>query len=1042
MTTEHSQIQQLVEKYEHLSVDERDAFTEQDVGTKFILPLLDLLGWDTQDINQVREQRRTRSGPSDYELLSNNQIKIVVEIKRFTTSLDGEYHDKRHPDKKESFPEQAIRYAWHLKTDWVILTNFKELRIYHSNCKNPQDGLVLDISVSDMVEKISELMLVSRGKVELGILDTLKVKRGRKTIDEEILDDLTDIRKMLQEEANHGNMDLNSLRNIIQQFMDRLLVIRVSEDRGILGSDMLLKYLNLWQNQGLDSFFANRLRLTFQEFGDVYDTRLFEENELDKITFSNQVLTKTINILYKYNFDLIDSDILGSVYENYLTISLMETEQGDLKIVDDNKDRQKEKGAYYTPRHLIDFILSETLGKKLKECKIPEDVAKIKILDTSCGSGSFLIKAFDLLFEWYTKYNQNLETAHKGNLDGLTGCIVDPERQILRNNLFGTDIDHQAAEIASVNLMLKAMRKGERLEPILGNNIRVGNALVTGVENDFEKLDEDVKRNMRAFDYNKFDNTKFDIIVGNPPYFKVDSNNPIRISEQYTQVQKGQSVNIAMMFIHKSIQLLNENGYLGLVIPKMCSYTNGWSKIRNHIFKNILLTNIIDCKQAFDKVLLEQILLIGRAVNVKEFQDDTYRIGVATQNGISSDASISQKLSVTNDFLFLESNSMAYDIRDKILLKSTMFSDISAFMSLSGEGIQSKHQWDSEKTDDSIKFIGGAQIARYFVDEKDFFSRNSNVAKIYAKKLKTLDKPHIVCQRICAHITTPEPHLILMFGFDDKGSLAANTVTHILSNEDKTKKMTQYALLGILNSKMISYYAYKFIYSNAMRSMDLYIAYLNKIPIPNMSKDKYDEIESLVKDHLEHVKNSTRIKPKIKNYLISPTYAKFSLKEYYKRFDDKDRELIDSNTEGIISKIHTKSENRWITFSVDYQSSKSPITKMTDVLKIRVDDEILLSYLLHSFNNPKLTNKKKRLVDQILDMKTNGYGETYEEHMSELRHMLEGYLISFKKFKKWSDEFIMREKQIDQIVYDSVGLTNEEICLIEKNSRSYEWNNY
>ena len=118
-------IADLVKRLEQVIKSGKEAtFSEADVSSKFILPFLDALGWDTKDIDQVKEQRRTLSGPVDYTLSVNRKPRLLLELKKFDEQLDGyrEVHGR-----KETFPEQATRYAWHLKVEWVVLTNFKEI---------------------------------------------------------------------------------------------------------------------------------------------------------------------------------------------------------------------------------------------------------------------------------------------------------------------------------------------------------------------------------------------------------------------------------------------------------------------------------------------------------------------------------------------------------------------------------------------------------------------------------------------------------------------------------------------------------------------------------------------------------------------------------------------------------------------------------------------------------------------------------------------------------------------------------------------------
>lgn len=119
----------------------------------------------------------------------------------------------------------------------------------------------------------------------------------------------------------------------------------------------------------------------------------------------------------------------------------------------------------------------------MHNCKDINEIQNIKILDPSCGSGSFLIKAFDQVEHHYNLYNLKLtkEIKKKGadlSLSHYQGLISHIKNRVLTENIFGVDNDQQATEIAAVNLMLKTMMIGEKLPTILGKNIKYGNSLV------------------------------------------------------------------------------------------------------------------------------------------------------------------------------------------------------------------------------------------------------------------------------------------------------------------------------------------------------------------------------------------------------------------------------------------------------------------------------------------------------------------------------------------------------------------------------------
>jgi len=836
-----AKLAELVNRFEQIIKSEKEAaFSEADVSSKFILPLLDTLGWDTKNIDEVKEQRRTLSGSVDYTLAINRKPRLLLELKRFTEDLDG-YRDVR--GHKETFPEQATRYAWHLKVEWVILTNFKEIRLYNSYYKNPTDGLRLQVRYNRFVSDLDRLWTISRPCVESGELDKIEKKAERKNIDEAILEDLLEIRRLFSGNIRSKNpsLPIESVRENVQRIMDRLIVIRVAEDRGIIGFESLHKELESWKNRGLPTSFMRSLKNIFRDFDEVYNTKLFEPHSCEDLSVDNDVLETVIDILYRYNFDLISADVLGAIYEDYLGHVLEEKITGGVQIIESSEARKKE-GIYYTPTHLVEYVVTETLGELLKKCKTPIEVSKIKVLDPACGSGSFLIKAFDVFKQWYDDYNRKLNS-RGGSLDAHFHTVTDVERRILADNLFGIDIDPQAAEIASVNLMLKALRRGEKLPQILGQNIKIGNSLVTGLEEQFDALPAEAKEGLRPLMMEQkflgiFATGGFDAIIGNPPYYKVRKTNPIRISSSFNAVKSG-PVNAAMMFIDRAIRLSKREGYIGLVLPKMLTYTKGWRGSRRKVFEN-KIRSIIDCQEAFEGVLLEQILLTLEKTLPDE--SHTYRVGEAKGlNILVSPKTVFQRLATQEDFLFLEPSDVAYEIREKMLDRTVELRKICNI--ILGEGIQSYKCWHRLPKPSDLRILRGNDVQMWHIRDCLYFSPTVPEMQNFKDNIDQLSIPHIVVQRIVAHIRHPKPHIILMAAYDKNGPFAFNTVVHILLTDSSYDYRY---ILGLLNSKLFSFYAYKFIYNNAIRSMDFYKDYAGRLPVMPLPSSDQKEISDIV----------------------------------------------------------------------------------------------------------------------------------------------------------------------------------------------------
>ncbi len=1013
---------------------ERD-FSEDDVSSKFILPLLKSLGWGIDNIDEVKEQRRTLTGPVDYSLQIDKKPKLLLELKKLTEDLDG-YREVR--GRKETFPEQATHYGWYLKVEWVILTNFKEIRLYNSYYKNPPDGLRLRLRYDDYHNNFDLLWLLSRESVSSGELDKIERKAERKNIDQAILEDLLEIRSILtlNIRKNDSSINLELVRQYVQRIMDRLLVLRVAEDRGVMGFESLNKELSQWKARDLPTPFMGRVKTLFREFDESYDTKLFEPDPCEDIKIDNTTLERVIDLLYQYNFDLLDADVLGAIYEDYIGRILRETENKGIQI-SESPEVKKREGIYYTPTYLAEYIVRGTLGEVLKNCRSPDEVSRIKIIDPACGSGSFLIKAFDVVKEWYLNYNDRLEKENKSSLDSHVDRVIDLDRRILRDNLFGVDIDAQAGEIASVNLTLKALRRGERLPPILGQNIRVGNSLVDGSESDFGKLSERTKTLLRPFDWkvsfpDVFQSGGFDVVIGNPPYFKVRKDNPIRVSRSFKAIQSG-PVNSAMMFIDRATELTKPNGFLGLVLPKMLTYTKGWRGARSRLFP-YTLKSLIDCQEAFEGVLLEQILLVVQKSEV--LPEAEYSVGGAKGTVITtSKMRIPQKLARDEDFMFLELHEIAYALRRKMLEGTEPLGKICNI--ILGEGIQSYPCWRESPKSGDLPILRGDDVQIWHLRGSLFFSPHAPELAPFRDEMAQLHKPHIVAQRIVAHIRNPCPHIILMATYDSRGSFAFNTAVHFLVTD---ARFDHRYILALLNSKLFSYYAYKFIYNNAVRSMDFYKDYAERLPIRPVPKSKQEYIGRIVDRILDHFGAGSRTSPVYRKYLTEKITSYSEFGDYYRKLDPTFRDPRDATTEGSIRQLEVIEKGDWLSFQVEYvDTSRHRIVSNHEVLRCRFPDRAIRTFLALEITRRGPSAKGKRILDKILAARVPAFSPSHEKNLELVRKQLGPYLNDYDNHRKWEEEYETSDGLLNQVVYNIYGLSQEETQHVETNSRRAGW---
>lgn len=596
-------IEDLVDKYQSLTPTKQKQKDESKVRQHYINPLLRALGWDTTT-DQVKPEQRTLVGRADYALRLNGREQFFIETKAFTKSLDGSR--RVDSDTEQSYIEQAIDYAWHQGCDWAVLTNFKEIRLYftHVNKDNLEKGLVFKLSVDDYLsdEGLENLLTLSKSAVDNGSLDRLERARERDTVTEEILNVLSESRRRLTLDIHdsHPELEMDELRDGVQRILDRVVVMRVAEDREIIPADSLLHIWQTWEKTAInpdERTLVGDLKGTFRDFDSVYNSELFADHPCEGYEISNQVLADIIDSLYDYNFEYIDADVLGRIYEDYLGHAI-DDKADDLELVKSPDERQEE-GIYYTPVPVVEYIVESVLGERIeaimdavreeleqenpdfdparKEFNRIEDIA---VLDVTCGSGSFLIKAFDLIVSAYEEYQDLARSANGGiGVQEYSSAQIIPsgyKREILQNNIFGVDLDYQATEIASVNLLLQALDEGEKLPKILEDNIKSGNSLLNDApEHISETLDISVTEAeaMGAFDWEtEFEQIftergGFDVIVGNPPWgAEMDEYESWLESDEGYELAEGQYDSYEL-FLELGGELLADDGTLGFIIP-------------------------------------------------------------------------------------------------------------------------------------------------------------------------------------------------------------------------------------------------------------------------------------------------------------------------------------------------------------------------------------------------------------------------------------------------------------------------------------------
>jgi len=421
---------------------------------------------------------------------------------------------------------------------------------------------------------------------------------------------------------------------VVQQTIDRIIFLRIAEDRGVE------PYGTLHHATKLGNLYQNLFEL-FQKADQKYNSGLFDFKK-DKISqdvvIDNKVIKTIINELYypecPYEFSVLSVEILGSAYEQFLGKVIRITPAHHAKI-EEKPEVRKAGGVYYTPQYIVDYIVKSTVGK-LIEGKTPKEISKIKILDPACGSGSFLIGAFQYLLDYHKDYYSENGKPSKGKKDNpLTpeGNLTSAEKKrILLNNVFGVDLDINAVEVTKLSLLIKCLEGeteasikqqlsiwNERVLPTLDNNIKSGNSLI---DIDFysAELDFGFEKKIRPFKWESafpivFETSGFDIVLGNPPYgaaFSKEEND--YFLKKYTL--QDYQLDSYLLFIEKSLLLLKTDSLLGFIIPNTWLLNLTAKKIRSYLFNNVEIKKIIHFQiPVFEQAVVDTEIMIFKKSN-------------------------------------------------------------------------------------------------------------------------------------------------------------------------------------------------------------------------------------------------------------------------------------------------------------------------------------------------------------------------------------------------------------------------------------------
>ncbi len=905
-------ISELVERFEEQFESYKNAnYNETLTRRDFIDPFFKALGWDVDNeegyaeaYREVIHEDRVKIGKAtkapDYSFrLSGGKRLFFVEAKKPSVAI-----------KDDIIPAyQVRRYGWSAKLSVSIITDFEEFSIYDCTKKpNTSDkASVARIKYLTFREYLKEFDFIwdtfSKERVLKGSFDKFVQgsanKKGTATVDKEFLISLDNWRTYLATSIswNNKNLDEDEINFVVQQTIDRIIFLRIAEDRSIE------PYGNL-KSALLKGDYYQNLFAIFGEADAKYNSGLFDfkKDKLSKdVKIDNKVIKTVIKELYypesPYEFSVIAVEILGSAYEQFLGKVIRITPSHHAKI-EEKPEVRKAGGVYYTPQYVVEYIVKNTVGK-LVEGKVPKDISQIKIVDPACGSGSFLIGAYQYLLDWHKNYYTNngktipngrqASKANKSNPLTPEGNLTTAEKKrILLNNIYGVDIDVNAVEVTKLSLLLKCMEGEtdasinyqlsmfhERVLPTLENNIKSGNSLVDTDFYDYQ-LDFGLEKKIKPFNWQKgfpevFKQGGFECVIGNPPYGASIGNE----AKYYLSTKYNLPISIVdtyLMFLKRAFQISKHEALVSFIIPSTWLYMPLYFSFRKELLIQFQIDEVqLFRKPVFDNVTVETCTILSTnkeadkssIYHFKEIKTEPSQF-IFEENTIEQERLVKGteiNLVLSNDTtnsLFIKIKNNKQQLKDVALVVC----GLTPYRLGKGKPKQSativkERGFDADfKKDNSYRrYLMGRDFNKYSwqIEKERWISYGEWLAEPRYKA------PFNDPQKIVIRQTSDK----LIAHLDTHQFLSLKNVHNLRVTESD---FTYEYLLGIINSKLLDWWYQKLIPEKGRVFAEVKVVNLEKLPIKSIDfkneteKAQHDKITKLVGQLLQLNEEKAEIK--------------------------------------------------------------------------------------------------------------------------------------------------------------------------------------
>lgn len=636
----------LVDEYIKFKSEGRLDLTSEETIRTWLNQLLRIFGWDVRDTSQILQEKilskdekrklqeiHSSHTTPDYTFKFGNEKLTFLDAKDISVCLER--------DSEAAF--QIKSYGYSISAPCAFISNFEEFAVYDCTYTPSKDQSAdfgrLYFRVEDYKDnyEILERHLLKEN-IYKGSLNELYSAAlagarsvNRKRLDEKFAEELSEFRLILAANILKNNALLiasnsEKLSFFVQIIINRILFIRVCEARRIEREGLLLSFRG-------DGFWSSFKKSCYLDFFEHYDGHLFSRiDEVHALNIDDMTFDMLFERLYypsPYRFDVMPTKLLSDIYEIFLSKRLFI----DHGVVKDKikSEYAKSKGAVSTPQYMVREVIKRTIPREQIIAAGISNLFSKKILDIACGSGVFIIEAYDyiedIFIELYGISKDPSFTQYFSFEEGLTVINLSGKRALIENCIYGVDIDPEAVEVARMSLCLKVIDNsdhpelyksvglfGQYILNSVGSNIHCGNSLVESdifdaFPNFFENQDECIRTNIfnwrekgSRFGSIFTEYGGFDYVIGNPPYVEVKNYN-VELPTMHSYLKrkfksaKVGKVDLAIPFIECGIGLLNPTGRLGYIIQNRFFKTEYGEGIRRILSEGSYLSSVIEFEE-------------------------------------------------------------------------------------------------------------------------------------------------------------------------------------------------------------------------------------------------------------------------------------------------------------------------------------------------------------------------------------------------------------------------------------------------------------